>query len=280
MTGDGPTTEQRGAGIWRWLTVGLASYLAWLVVNLALLIAIPLLFPFSLLDRRGGYRRLRRAGSAFLRGFFVGYLTLIRLHRFAELPPPELRDGERPRVLVANHRSWLDALLVLAFFPRVRVPVNATYVKVPLLGLAIRWMGCIPLDRSSPAALLDGIGRLREVLERGESLAVFPEGARAEGCELGAFTDVFFRIAIEAAAPVVPLLLHSDVPYLTPAGSYLTARRASWRIRVLDAIAPDPRDRPADLARRVRKLLGAALEQLDRSAGGTDQPEGATDAEG
>jgi 1-acyl-sn-glycerol-3-phosphate acyltransferase len=263
MTGEGPTHRQ--AGIGRWLTVGVAGYLAWLVVNLALLVAIPLLWPFSLLDRRSGYRRLRRAGAAFLRGFFVGYLALIRLHRFVELPPRA--PAGAPRLLVANHRSWLDALLVLAFFPQVRVPVNASYVRVPLLGLAIRWMGCVPLDRSSPAALVDGIGALREILARGESLAVFPEGARAAGPELGAFTDVFFRLAIEAAVPVVPLVLHSDEPYLTPRGSYLTARRATWRIRMLEPLEPDPRDRAADLGRRARKALAAALAALDRGLG-------------
>ena len=274
MTGEGPTSTNRRAGIWRWLTVGVASFAAWLVVNLLLLVAVPLLFPFSLFDRASGYRRLRRAGSAFLRGFFGGYLSLICLHRFAELPPADRGRPGEPRLFVANHRSWLDALLVLAYLPRVRVPVNASYVKVPLLGLAIRWMGCVPLDRGSPAAMVEGIDRLRAILERGGSLAVFPEGARSRGRELGRFTDVFFRLAIEARAPVVPLLVHADEPYLTPNGSYLTARRATWRIRLLDEIETDPRDRAADLARRSRKVIGAALDTLDRGALDRKTPSG------
>ena len=276
MTGEGPSDKR--AGIGRWLTVGVASYLAWLVVNLLLLVAIPVLWPLSLFDRRRGYRGLRRAGAAFLRGFFGGYLSLIGLHRFAELPSRDARGGGAARMYVANHRSWLDALLVLAYFPDVRVPVNATYVKVPLLGLAIRWMGCVPLDRGSPAALLEGIAALRQILERGESLAVFPEGARSAGAELGAFTDVFFRLAVEAATPVVPLVLHSDLPYLTPAGSYLTAQRATWRIRVLAPPTPDPRDRAADLGRHARKRLAAELARLDDAAAGGQG--GASDVQG
>ncbi len=255
--------QKKGASIFRWLTVGAAGFGGWAVANLLLLAALPLLALVALIGRRRGAVALRRFGSWFLRSFFVRYLSAVRLLGFAELPDPASTRGP-PRLYVANHRSWIDALLALALFPGVRVPVSAGYLRVPLLGILIRWSGSIPVDTASAASALEGIGRARRALEAGDSLFAFPEGRRAAGRRPLPFSDVFFRVAIDAGVPIVPVVLHSDEPYLAPGpGSWLPRRRATWRIRVLEESTPDPRDRPADLGRRARKLLAEQLAELD-----------------
>jgi len=248
--------------------VGPLAVLSWLLAMLSLVALLPVLLLVGLLGGAGGRRALRRVGAAFLRGFFVRFLPLIRFHTFAELPSRRGLIERQASVYAANHRSWLDALLALALFPRVVVPVKTEYLRIPVLGLAMRWMGCLPLDASSPATVLAAVERGRRALAEGESLFVFPEGTRAPGERLLGFSDVFFRVAVESAVPVVPVLIHSDERYLAPADERLVpARRPTWRVRLLEPVEHDPRDRAADVGRQVRRRLGAGLAELDgRSA--------------
>ncbi len=251
------------ASILRWLTVGAASYLAWLIAMVLFIIIFPILAMIGLVDGSGNYQRLRGVFSGFLHWFFLGYLSFIRLHRFAEIPSRETIEGTAPCVFVANHRSWLDALLAMSVFPNVRLPVKSSYMTVPLLGMAIRWMGCIPMDRTSKESIVAGIAECRRALADGNSLFVFPENTRAPRGKMLAFSDVFFRVALEADVPVVPVLLHSDIPYLSPdKGSGLTFARATWRIRVFDPLPRDARDRASDLSRMAKRAMTAGLADL------------------
>lgn len=248
----------------RAVLVGPLAVLSWFLAMLVLLVLLPIVLLVGLLGRAAGRLTLRRLGAAFLRGFFVRYLPLLRFHRFAELPARQELTTRPARVYAANHRSWLDALLALALFPGVLVPVKSEYLRIPVLGLAMRWMGCMPLDASSPATVMSAVEESRRALVGGESLFVFPEGTRAPGLRMLGFSDVFFRVAVESDVPVVPVLIHSDEPYLSPTDERLVAaRRPTWRVRLLEPVVPDPRDRAADIGRQVRRRLSAGLAELD-----------------
>jgi len=250
------------ASIFRWCTVGVAGYTAWVVANLLFIAALPAIGFVAMADRRRDYAAIRRFGAAFLRFFFGRYAAAIGVLRLVETPSAE--DATPGRcVFVANHTSWLDALFALALFPRVRMPVSAAYANLPLLGLIIRWMGCISLDTSSSQALAEGLARCRRALAAGEPLFVFPEGRRGPGGGLLQFGDAFFRFAIEEDVPIIPVAMHSDVPLFTKArGSMLTSRSASWTIRVLGALPRDRRDRASDLSALAHRALAKELRGL------------------
>jgi 1-acyl-sn-glycerol-3-phosphate acyltransferase len=244
----------------RAVIVGAASGLGWLVFVLLLIAALPVLLALSWLDRRV----LRAFGSWGLRLFFVHFLSAIRFHRVVERPSPERVRALGQCVFVANHRSWFDGLLALALFPGVRMPVNASYLRLPVLGRAIRWSGCIPFDRGAPAGMLEGVNAARDSLAGGHSLFVFPEGTRGSGRGVSGFSDASFRLAGDRGIPIAPVVLHSDTLTLSPgAPGFLPWRCARWRIRLLEPLAADPRDRPADLARRAWARIAEALHALD-----------------
>jgi 1-acyl-sn-glycerol-3-phosphate acyltransferase len=258
-------SERERASLARRLIVGPLGVLSWLIAMLLLLVSLPLVLLLGALGGRAARRLLRRSGAAILLVFFLGYLPLLRFHAFAELPPRAARVDHAPCVFAANHRSWLDALLALALFPRVLVPVKSSYLRIPVLGVAMRWMGCLPVDASAPASVIAAVAAGQRAVAAGESLFVFPEGTRAPGTELLLLNDVFFRVALECDVPVVPVLIHSDVRYLAPRDERLIpARRPTWRVRLLDAVRPDQRDRAADIGRQVRRRLAAGLDGLDR----------------
>lgn len=249
----------------RYAAVGPLSFGGWLLANLLLL----LVFPALLIVERAGKKRarhfLKRLSRGFLRFFFLRYLTIIRLHRVDELPDADTIEKLGPCLIAANHRSWLDALWALALIPDAVLPVSARYAGVPLVGAAMRWLGCVPIERKSPAQVAASLETVRAALREGRGpVVVFPEGTRARFGRLRLFQDLFFRVAIDEKVPVVPMILHSDVPYLSPdEGSLLTKRRAVWTIRLLEPVSVDRTMKASDLSRCVRKKIAVELERLD-----------------
>jgi len=134
----------------------------------------------------------------------------------------------------------------------------------------MRWLESIAVDRQSRDSVLDSVREMGLALTKATPVAVFPEGTRGSPGHLKPFGDLSFRIAIDAGAAVQPVLLHLDEPFLGPgAENFLTARKATLKIRVLERVSPVPGERGRDLAFRVRAAMKKALEALEK--GGTPQ---------
>ncbi len=114
------------------------------------------------------------------------------------------KDG--PVVLVANHVSYWDPIVLAAVSPRkVHFMAKAELFKIPLLGPFIRACGTFPVDRKkSDRAALKAAA---EILENKAVLGMFPEGTRIRTGELGEFKMGAVLIAAKANAPIVPIAL-------------------------------------------------------------------------
>jgi 1-acyl-sn-glycerol-3-phosphate acyltransferase len=248
----------------RWVTVGAACYLGWLVVNLGLAVIFPFLLLIDIFGGFLGKRFLRWLSVGLLRIFFLGYLPLVGLYRVRLNPGLHQLDSLGPCLVVANHRSWLDALLLIAVIPNVRVLVNSHYSKVPLVGKGMHWVESIFLDRNLRDSVRFCFDEVKQGLREGVPVAVFPEGTRSPIGRLKSFSSVFFRAAVDENVPVLPIALHLDRPFLGPrAENFLTDRRAVLNIHLLEIERPDPRDRGEDLAYRVQRKLSRILRKLD-----------------
>lgn len=264
---DNSLDNTRKASALRWLTTGMAAYVGWLAANLLLAVLFPVLALVRTMGGATGAAWVRRLCVWFLRTFFLGYFRWIGMYRVGEIPGAEELERLGPCVFVANHRSWLDGLLLLALFPNVRIPVNVGYTKVPLVGRIMKWLGSVPLDRRSRESVVKGVAELGQLLRDGYPVAVFPEGTRSPFGKLRLFTDFFFRVAIEAGVPVIPVLIHLDTPFLGPEENYLTRRRGVLTIRLLERVEPERGERGVDLSRRVRKKMAMELDKLDGKTG-------------
>ncbi|MCU0663047.1 MAG: 1-acyl-sn-glycerol-3-phosphate acyltransferase [Myxococcota bacterium] len=128
----------------------------------------------------------------------------------------------------------------------------------------MRWLGCMPLDATDLEETASTLRLLEQRLKAGAILAVFPEGRRLPNGKLGLFSDVFFRLAIDAGAPVYPLMIHCKPQLFGPQSPLSIGQRPPrFRFRLGGPAVPQPGDRAADLARRTRKWLGTQLEPLD-----------------
>lgn len=121
-----------------------------------------------------------------------------------------------PAIIVANHNSHLDSLVLMTLFPRRVLPrvrpvaAQDYFFRNRLLkwfSLAI--IGIIPLERQIKTARRHPLAPIDDALERGEIVIIFPEGSRGEPEQLADFkTGVAHLAERHPDVPIVPVYLH------------------------------------------------------------------------
>ncbi|MEU7937735.1 lysophospholipid acyltransferase family protein [Microbispora bryophytorum] len=127
-------------------------------------------------------------------------------------------DG--PALLVANHVSWLDPLVITAT-AACRPLAKAEVGRWPIIRTLAGRGGALFIDRDRLSALPGVVADMTAALRRGESVAAFPEGTTWCGREMGRFRPAVFQAALDAGVPVRPVALR----FLEGAGAGRNAGR-------------------------------------------------------
>ncbi|HEV7896320.1 MAG TPA: lysophospholipid acyltransferase family protein [Planosporangium sp.] len=174
--------------------VGPIRVLARLVAAAAVIIAAAATLPvIPLLTPAGRARLMRLFARGVLGAFGVRH---------------ELR-GRLPRqgaLIVANHVSWLDVLVLLAYAP-ARLLAKREVRSWPVIGSLAAAAGTVFIDRLRPRALPGTVADVTAALRAGGVVAVFPEGTTSCGRTGGHFRPAMFQAAIDACVPVAPVTL-------------------------------------------------------------------------
>jgi 1-acyl-sn-glycerol-3-phosphate acyltransferase len=189
--------------------------LAWLGLQLQLLLLglmsfgwnMVALLLYPLLPRATGLR-IGRAMIARGYGWFwrtARYSGMLRLD--ADVLDA-LRD-ERGLIVVANHPSMLDALMLVARLPRSACIMKASLARNPLLGPGARLARYIRNDSAYGM-----VQRAVQDLKAGGQLVLFPEGTRTTQRPVNSFHPSFTLIARHAQAPIQTVFIDTDSPYL------------------------------------------------------------------
>jgi 1-acyl-sn-glycerol-3-phosphate acyltransferase len=111
-----------------------------------------------------------------------------------------------PLLLVANHLSWLD-ILVLHAARHCRFVSKADVKHWPLIGRLATGAGTLYIEREKRRDAMRVVHHMAESLQAGDIVAVFPEGTTSDGTVLLPFHANLFQAAISAGAPVQPVAL-------------------------------------------------------------------------
>jgi 1-acyl-sn-glycerol-3-phosphate acyltransferase len=177
-----------------------------------------------------------------------------------------IRDPRRPYVAVCNHESYADIFLVSHLPWEMKWLAKAELFRLPVMGWLMRMAGDIPVRRASRASGIEALAECRDRLAKHVSVMIFPEGTRSRTGDLLPFKDGAFRLAIEAGAPILPLVVAGTRSAMRK-GSFLFGR-ARAEVRALEPIPTDGltlhdvgalRDRVRDLIQRERDRLAAEL---------------------
>ena len=111
-----------------------------------------------------------------------------------------------PTLIVANHISWLDILVILAA-RHCRFVSKSDIRDWPLVGVLATGAGTLYIERTSRKDALRMVKDMAQAMRNGDVVAVFPEGTTSDGRELLPFHANLIQAAIEAEAPVQPMSL-------------------------------------------------------------------------
>jgi 1-acyl-sn-glycerol-3-phosphate acyltransferase len=117
-----------------------------------------------------------------------------------------------PAILVCNHVSFVDAVLLMAASPRpIRFIMDHQIFRIPVLGFLFRLAKAIPIapQREDPAVYEQAFIAARAVLADDELLAIFPEGGITKDGSLGEFKGGVMKLLELRAVPVVPMALYN-----------------------------------------------------------------------
>jgi 1-acyl-sn-glycerol-3-phosphate acyltransferase len=115
-------------------------------------------------------------------------------------------ERKKSYIFVSNHTSYLDIPpLVVTIRGQFRALAKKELLKIPVFGWIANVM-CVVVDRSSNESRRQSIMHLKEILDKGISVLIFPEGTQNRTKDaLQPFYDGAFRIAIETQEPVLPI---------------------------------------------------------------------------
>ena len=186
----------------------LLLYALLLLLGLGSLLWNLLALPLYLLLPRALGRRLGRAGIAYgYRGFWILARACGMLRLEAQVLD-QLRDEPR-LIIVANHPSLLDALMLVARLPHSMCIMKASLARNIFLGAGARLARYVAND--SPRKL---IRRTVLDLQQGSQLVLFPEGTRTTRAPVNPFRPGVTLIAKLAQAPIQTVFIDTSSPYL------------------------------------------------------------------
>ncbi len=172
-----------------------------------------------------------------------------------------------PAVVVANHLSILDILVLYGLFRPFKWVSKAELFRLPFVGWNMRMNGYVSLRRGDRESTRRMMEQARAHLARGTPLLLFPEGTRSPDGALQRFKDGAFRLACDAGCPVVPVAISGTWATL-PKHGFLLRRPMRAVVRVLPPLDPaDFGGDPDALRDAARAAIAAALppEAVDRS---------------
>ncbi len=192
------------------------------------------------------------------------YVVMNPLWRM-EVEGREKLPWRRPAVLVANHLSMLDILVLYALFRPFKWVAKAELFRVPFVGWNMRLNDYVPIRRGHPDSVRRMMDHCRAHLARGTPVLLFPEGTRSRDGRLQSFKDGAFKLAIEAGCPVIPIAVSGTFESLPKRGLVLRHGMRA-RVRVLDPISPADHPSPDALRDAARAAIADALSGADACA--------------
>jgi 1-acyl-sn-glycerol-3-phosphate acyltransferase len=234
------------------IAYGLYAVVAFLVCGL---------LAFALVMLPLGITARRHMAHIAARAFFLLAGMPVRLLDASHLPCG-------PCVVVANHASYLDGVVLKAALPaRFSFVIKKEVSRVPLAGLVLRRIGSEFVDRFNRHAGGMDARRLIKAADAGQALAFFPEGTFLAQPGLGKFHTGAFAIAARAELPIVPMAIRGT-RHILPSGRFLP-RPGRIHVQVLPPLGPltglEPTAAVAQSRDQARARILAALDEPDLS---------------
>jgi len=217
----------------------LVTLLLWAYFTLGFVLFFAPFYLFSALFSADRQKAFQRLNTAFYRGFFS--LCRMVMPRQAWCIDDRLRHVTAS-VVVCNHLSYIDPLLLISLYPRHTTIVKNRLFHIPVFSWFLNRSGYLPA--ASRGRLAQTMNRRLEALPHylagGGNLIVFPEGTRSRDGRIGTLNAGAFKIARLCRAPLAVVCIENTDRLFTPEKFlFNTCRANTISVRLLEQIRPD-----------------------------------------
>lgn len=157
-------------------------------------------------------------------------------------------DFSKPAVIIANHTSFLDTLAIAMTTHKIIYLVNDWVYQSPVFGKLVRALGFYPVSQG----IENGMDKLKEKVEQGYSLVVFPEAERSYTNDIKRFHKGAFYLAEQFELDILPLYIHGNSEVL-PKGDFIIYD-GSITVKVGDRISKDDLNFGKNYSERTKKI--------------------------
>ena len=132
-------------------------------------------------------------------------------------------------VYMPNHLSFLDGPMLEMLIPgAARIILKKPVLRIPIVGLAMRFVGFVPVDRKGEEGGKKSIAKAAVLMrDKGYSFLIFPEGTRSRDGKLQRFRRGGFFLALETGVPIVPVTIRGTFE-LMPKGQRFARKGKVW----------------------------------------------------
>ncbi len=245
---------------WRLVATGLSFS----VFGISGLLFSFLVFPLAYVWPHRASRQ--RVVTAIIHTFFRALVAVLQRIGVMELDTAgvEALRSAGSSIIIANHPTYLDVMVLLALTPSACCVVKNAHWGNPCFWGIVRAAEYV--SNADPAGFVVDCARQ---LSRGYSLIIFPEGSRSPAPNrLRPFSRGFAYVALEAGAPVLPVLMHCDPPAFTKQMRWYHVPHRAFRItvKVLDPIEIEPLEvRKAPTTLSARSVTNAIEAHITRN---------------
>ncbi len=157
-------------------------------------------------------------------------------------------DFSKPAVIIANHTSFLDTLAIAMATHKIIYLVNDWVYESPVFGKLVRALGFYPVSQG----IENGMDKLKEKIEQGYSLVVFPEAERSYTNDVKRFHKGAFYLAEQFGLDILPLYIHGNSEVL-PKGDFIIYN-GRITVKVGNRISKDDMSFGKNYSERTKKI--------------------------
>ncbi|KIC95137.1 trifunctional MMPL family transporter/lysophospholipid acyltransferase/class I SAM-dependent methyltransferase [Flavihumibacter solisilvae] len=179
---------------------------------------------------------------------------------------PLRENFEKPSVIVSNHQSFLDILLLIMLHPKIILLTNDWVWKSPVFGYVVRLADYMPVT----TGVENNMAMLADRVKNGYSIAVFPEGTRSPDGKMKRFHKGAFFLADQLGVDVLPILLHGTGYTMSKYDFML--KDGTVTVEFLPRITPDNQafgkgyaERTKMISRHFKSVYQQRLEQYEHT---------------
>ncbi len=174
-----------------------------------------LFITFILIIYLGKKNKHEKIKQGIIRFGFKSFLIFLKIIGYLKIDFKNVKEKDLSNIIVCNHISLLDTVIILANIKNCYVIVNPKFTKNIFLRLVIKFSGYITLKNDSPEIRLAAYKRAYNIISQGSKLLIFPEAHRSHTGDLEPFQKGAFHLSMYLNEKITALYLKANRPFLT-----------------------------------------------------------------